>query len=486
MNAQFLGEQEVQENIRRLWAAHSALPFFGRLRRCVKFYRMYCLRKAAERKQEEGHLRNQLEKKVTELQEDPGSVMKQAGLASVVDQLKELESKKVVGQQFRQRLLWKKDGDRGSKTFFNAHKEKSVATHITSLEDSYGQAHSSQEALSRICKDYYSKLYSVRESFPATSGTGTQAIHNMPDKTPESQKARLKAPMQLSELYAALMEMRTGKSLGPDGIVLEFYRKFWDLLGEDYLQMINSSLQSGRFPPGVTQGMLALLHKGGIRQMLTNWRPITLLNISYKIYAKALQMRLQPVLMDIISPDQSAFLPMRFILDNLLLTQETLAWAEYSKQPLVFLKLDFSKAYDMVDWPFLFQAMTAIGLPQEFNDMVRLLFQDASATVKVNGTPSEAFQIKRGVRQACPLAPYLFLVVSEVLNVMVMNDLREGRVRGIQLPVEDRQQIMAQYADDTSFILYGEESSVRNLIYTLKTFCLATGLVLNWTKSCGY
>jgi hypothetical protein len=74
-----------------------------------------------------------------------------------------------------------------------------------------------------------------------------------------------------------------------------------------------------------------------------NWHPITLLNISYKIYAKALQLRLQPVLMEIISSEQSAFLPLRFILDNIMLKQETIAWAERSGQDLLFLKLDSPK-----------------------------------------------------------------------------------------------------------------------------------------------
>ena len=61
--------------------------------------------------------------------------------------------------------------------------------------------------------------------------------------------------------------------------------------------------------------------------------------------------------MEIISPEQSAFLPMRFILDNLVLTQETMAWAKQSNQALLFLKLDFLKAYDMVEWGCLFKAM---------------------------------------------------------------------------------------------------------------------------------
>lgn len=138
--------------------------------------------------------------------------------------------------------------------------------------------------------------------------------------------------------------------------------------------MINSSLANGRFPPGVNSGVLVLLHKGDVRRKLTNWRPIALLNVAYKLYAKALQLRLQPILNVIVSEDQSAFLPLRFILDNILLTHETIDWAKHSEQPLLFLKLDFSKAYDTLDWDFLFSAMAKLGLPEEFLEMVRLLF----------------------------------------------------------------------------------------------------------------
>jgi hypothetical protein len=83
------------------------------------------------------------------------------------------------------------------------------------------------------------------------------------------------------------------------------------------------------------------------------------------------------------------------------------------------------------------------------------------------------------VRQGCPIAPYLFLIAAEVLNNMVMDELAVGRVKGIRLPMENRQQIVAQYTDDTSFTLLGEERPVRNLIQTLDIFCLASGLVLN-------
>jgi hypothetical protein len=136
-------------------------------------------------------------------------------------------------------------------------------------------------------------------------------------------------------------------------------------------------------------------------------------------------------LIEIISFDQSAFFPLRFILDNILLIHETLDWADFSNQPLIFLKLDFSKAFDMVDLPFLFGALSKFSFPEEFVDMTKMLFKDASATVKVNGSQTRSFGIKRGMRQGYPMAPYLFLVVAEVLNAMVKEVVNSGMVKGI-------------------------------------------------------
>jgi hypothetical protein len=127
----------------------------------------------------------------------------------------------------------------------------------------------------------------------------------------------LEEPITLKELTEAITAMARNKSPGPDGVLTEFFKVMWLVIGAEYLSMIQGAISNGLLPTGVTAGMIALLHKGGGRSSLNNWRPITLLNVTYKIFAKALQIRLQPVLMEVISPDQSAFLPMGFILDNI-------------------------------------------------------------------------------------------------------------------------------------------------------------------------
>ena len=175
---------------------------------------------------------------------------------------------------------WKSVGDQCSKEFFQSHQTTSNASHITELQDQHGQSHTSQAAMAQVCSDYYKKLYTARESPKASVGARDVALRYLLDKLSPSTKMALQAPMSQNNLRTILRDMRSSKSPGPDGIVLEFYKVFWNMLEAEYIVMINESIQEGRLPPGVTQGKIAFLHKGGDRHALTNWKPITLLNLS--------------------------------------------------------------------------------------------------------------------------------------------------------------------------------------------------------------
>lgn len=92
----------------------------------------------------------------------------------------------------------------------------------------------------------------------------------------------------------------------------------WPTLRKDYHRMILEGTNKRELHEGVTKGLLVLIPKEGDANDLNHWRPIILLTSIYKIYAKTLQLRLQPMLSDVISPEQTIFLPFRFILDNIL------------------------------------------------------------------------------------------------------------------------------------------------------------------------
>jgi hypothetical protein len=138
--------------------------------------------------------------------------------------------------------------------------------------------------------------------------------------------------------------------------------------------------------------------------------------------------------MEVISHDQSVFLPMRFILNNIFFTHQTIQWAKKSKQSLIFLKLDFSKAYNKVEWTFLFDCMWKLGIFDEFVNMTKILFKDVKVKVNVNEKPFEEFDIEKGVWQRCPLAPYLFFIIGKTLNAIIKKEQQEGRILGIKLP----------------------------------------------------
>lgn len=98
------------------------------------------------------------------------------------------------------------------------------------------------------------------------------------------------------------------------------------------------------------------------------------------------------------------------------------------------MKLDFSKAYDKVSWRFLFSTMQKMNISEKFISWVKLLFENASATINLNGSLGENFRIEREVMQGCPLAPYLFLIVGEVLTHIIKRAVSTRRLRGGFLP----------------------------------------------------
>ncbi|CAM4432693.1 unnamed protein product, partial [Caretta caretta] len=118
--------------------------------------------------------------------------------------------------------------------------------------------------------------------------------------------------------------MPTNKSPGMDGLTVEFYRAFWDILGPDLVTVWAESLQSGVLPLSCRRAVLALLPKKGDLRDLRNWHPVSLLSMDYKIVAKAISLRLGSVMADVIHPDQTYTVPGRSIFDNLLLVQDLL------------------------------------------------------------------------------------------------------------------------------------------------------------------
>lgn len=183
----------------------------------------------------------------------------------------DIETRKLEGTKTKSRARWRLFGDTVSEEFFQATRAAPQSTSITELRDRNGDLLHERQALERVCTEFYANLYAQEILTPA------QQLH---------------LPITKDELYGTLKQMARGRSPGPDGVIVNFFLKFWDAIGDDYLAMIQSAITDGHLLVGMIAGTIILIFKAGEHENLSNWHPITLLNVSYKILAKVLQLRL--------------------------------------------------------------------------------------------------------------------------------------------------------------------------------------------------
>jgi mannosylglycoprotein endo-beta-mannosidase len=210
--------------------------------------------------------------------------------------------------------------------------------------------------------------------------------------------AALTKELTLEEIHIAIQALPKSKAPGHDGIPIEFFQacafEVAPVLFKAYTAMLASSEASAY----INMGLITLIPKTGDRSILRNSRLITLLGSVYKILAKALAGRLQAFLPSIIRPNQTDFEEGRSILDNDFITQDSLDWAVESDQELVLLLLDFEKAFDRIEWNFLFSALSKLGFSNTWVRWVYTLYLDATSAIKINGEAGPIFQLARSVR----------------------------------------------------------------------------------------
>ena len=147
----------------------------------------------------------------------------------------------------------------------------------------------------------------------------------------------------------AVCGLSQGKTPGSDGLPLEFYVKFWDQLCPILLQLYNFSFDQGSLSSSMQESVTGLIFRKDDPKHLKNWRPISLLNVDYKILSKALTNQLSKVLPSIVSEDQTCSVSGRTIFDNLTLFRDTLDYINLTGEPGILVSLDKEKAFDRVD-----------------------------------------------------------------------------------------------------------------------------------------
>ena len=163
-----------------------------------------------------------------------------------------------------------------------------------------------------------------------------------------------------------MKKIKSNKSPGDDGIPIEFYKAFWNEIGSLLVDVYNESFENKILPLSVRKSVITLIHKREDKTNIENYRPISLTNTDYRILACVLASRLQRVINDIVGPDQTAYIKGRFIGSNVRLVQDVFDLYNNKKLSGLFMFVDFEKAFDSIEWAFLFRTLAKFNLGCDF------------------------------------------------------------------------------------------------------------------------
>ena len=211
---------------------------------------------------------------------------------------------------------------------------------------------------------------------------------------------------------------------------------------------------------------------------MKNWRPISLLNVVYKLASSVIANRIKTVLDCLIHEDQKGFISGRFIGENVKLIYDILFETKNQNLPGLILSVDFEKAFDTVSWKFIEKVLDYFIFGPSVKSWIKLFQKGSESCIIQNGHMSDFLKLKRGCRQRDKISPYIFILCAEILGKMIRNN---QTVKGIS--INGKEFRLSQYADDTQIFLDGTEWSLQETLSILNMFYSMSSLKINNEKT---
>lgn len=381
-------------------------------------------------------------------------------------------------------LYWLKAGDRNTQFFHAITKNRRAQNTIHSLVDAEGKEWFEEDDMGRVAEDYFKSLFTSEDV-----GIQMQEWEDMPPKVSQNQNEELLKEVTMEEVKRAVFETNPQKCPGPDGMSAYFYQHFWETVGGDLTEKVQSFFRSGVLKEGINRTNICLIPKKLNANKVVDFRPISLCNVAFKIITKILAKRLKRIFPEIISETQAAFIEGRIIQDNILVAHELLhALNSNNKcaEEFIAVKTDISKAYDRVEWRFVKMAMKTLGFSEQWSKLVMACVESAQYQVLINGKPHRDFRPSRGLRQGDPISPYLFVICTEMLVQMLRKAEEKGAITGLKVARGAPPISHQLYADDSLFYCKGNTRELDHLNQILSSYSLASGQRINYQKSSIY
>lgn len=297
------------------------------------------------------------------------------------------------GARVRARVQWIEEGEASTAFFFRRERKQSTDHWIPALRGADNVVCTDVDGIGAVLTDFYSSLFTAEPCDPVARGT---LLSSLSTSLPCDQAASCEGPLSVAECLVAIKGMARGKTPGSDGFPVEFYLKFWEVLGEDLVEVFNYCFDRGFLTKSHRRGVISLSFKKGDRLDPKNWRPITLLNVDYKIMSRTIAGRLLKVIHLVVDESQTCGVPGCFIGDNVALLRDVAYYATSCNAQVAVLSLDQKKAFDWVDWSFFRATLFKMGFGASFVGWFDLFYARPQSAVKFNGHITSFFNLSRG------------------------------------------------------------------------------------------
>ena len=298
------------------------------------------------------------------------------------EQLDALYQNKAIGAQIRSKVRFVEEGERSTEYFWAVEKQRQNNNCIKALRDK-GITYSEDDEILNVASKFYTKLYTSKTQSVDAINEFLDKV-NLPELSPERQNS-CEGIISQQECEDALKKIKSNKSPGDDGIPTEFYKTFWNEISSLLVHVYNKSFENKILPLSMRKSVITLIHKKEDKTNIENYRPISLTNTDFRILACVLASRLQRVINDIVGPDHTAYIKGRFIGSNVRLVQDVFDLYNKKKLSGLFMFVYFEKAFDSIEWAFLFRTLAKFNLGCDFQQWVKLLYTSPVASVKNNG-----------------------------------------------------------------------------------------------------
>ncbi|KAL5570870.1 hypothetical protein UlMin_020467 [Ulmus minor] len=305
-------------------------------------------------------------------------------------------------------------------------------------------------------------------------------------KVSPAMNEQLDGPFVAEDVRAAVFQMAPSKSPGADGMSALFYQNYWTIVGDEVTTACLGFLNEGLGLGSINETLITLLPKVKCPTHITEFRPISLCNVLYKIISKMLATRMRSVMDSIISEEQSAFIPGRLISDNAIIGFEcihVLKRRRSKKKGFLALKLDMAKAYDRVEWSFIREVLKKLGFSEGWIKKILDCVTSVYYSLLLNGEKVGCIRPSRGLRQGDPLSPYLFLLCAEGLSSLIHTFERTGQLQGMWCGTNGPTISHLFFADDSLLFIEATPASCYAIKEILLHYETASGQLVNYSKS---